>query len=249
MDTTTSSPLAAAEAPILLRCEALEIGYRGRPLLPPITLDVRAGELWAVIGRNGSGKTTLFRAMLGLTPALGGRVQRLAEIAYVAQRMSFDELYPVTVAEVVRQGTVRGWGFLRPWRRASVDEALDAVGATALADRTFRALSEGQKQRVLLARLVASGAKLALLDEPTAAMDAVAEREAMGLLDNLRKRYGLAVVVVSHHLAATQAIADKALFIDPDDQRVVVGPAQEVFHHTSFLARYGDTCPVGTHAP
>ena len=102
---------------------------------------------------------------------------------------------------------------------------------------------------MLLARLVASGAKLALLDEPTAAMDAVAEREAMGLLDNLRRRYGLAVVVVSHHLAATQAIADKALFIDPDDQRVVVGPAQEVFHHTSFLARYGDTCPEGTHAP
>lgn len=229
--------------PELLRCAGLTLGYGGRALLPPIDLSVRAGEFWAVVGRNGSGKSTWFRTVLGLQAPVAGVVDRCAgkgRYAYVAQRMSFDELWPMTAEEVVTLGLLRRWSFLRPQAgHARVAEALDAVGATALRHRSFRSLSEGQKQRVLLARMVASGAALALLDEPTAAMDAVAEREAMALLDALRRRFGLAVLVVSHHLEATRAFADRALFLDPDDQAVVVGTAAEVFRHPAFTARYG----------
>lgn len=233
-----------SEAAPLLRCERLSIGYGGRALLPPIDLTVHAGEFWAVIGRNGSGKSTWFRTVLGLQAPVGGRVERLAgrgRCAYVAQRLSFDDLWPMSAEEVVGLGLLTRWSFLRPWERGTerIHEALDAVGALDWRHRSFRSLSEGQKQRVLLARMVVSGASLALLDEPTAAMDAVAEREAMALLDNLRRRYGLAVLVVSHHLHATREVADRALFLDPDDGVVVVGTAAEVTHHPAFSARYG----------
>jgi len=228
---------------VLLSSRALGVGYAGRPLLPPIDLEVRRGEFWAVVGRNGSGKSTWFRTMLGLHRPLAGRVERAQDLrlAYVAQRIKFDDLYPIEVREVVAMGRTRGGSFLQPihpGERAAVDGALEAVGAGDLGARTFRSLSEGQKQRVLLARMIASEADLVFLDEPTAAMDAVAEREAMRLLHDLRDRYGLAMVVVSHYLDVVSKYADKVLFLDPDVQAVVVGTPSEVFDHPAFRARY-----------
>lgn len=227
----------------LMRLDSLVVGYHGRALLPPIDLEVRPGELWALIGRNGSGKTTLFRTMLGLIPAVGGRVtlQDPHRVAYIAQRVSFDALFPLQVSEVVAHGTMNGWSFLRP-RGSSVKErvarALDAVDAGELAPRLFRTLSEGQKQRVLLARMVASDAKLVLLDEPTAAMDAVAEQQTLELLARLQRDYGLSVIVVSHHLSAALSFADRALFIDPDHEQAVAGTVTEVRANPAFGRRY-----------
>ena len=196
------------------------------------------------IGRNGSGKTTWFKTVLGLLPAVSGTVTQAPDlqVAYVAQRMQFDALYPLTVQQLVEMGGLSGWRALLPPSRAlrtRVAEALDAVGATALADRTFRSLSEGQKQRVLLARMVTSQAKLVLLDEPTAAMDAVAEVESMALLDDLRKRFGMAILVVSHHLPIAMRLADRALYLDHECQEVVVGTPHEVTHHAAFVECYG----------
>ncbi|MCB9762154.1 MAG: ATP-binding cassette domain-containing protein [Alphaproteobacteria bacterium] len=237
---------------VLLRCEKLEVGYGGKAILPPVDLELRAGEFWAVIGRNGSGKSTWFRTLLGLLPAVSGRVLQPGgpvELAYVGQRMAFDPLFPVTAREVVTMGTMRRWSFLKPSLKAPpiVDEALEAVDAAGLATRSFRALSEGQKQRVLLARMVASGARLALLDEPTAAMDAVAERQAMELIDRVRQRFGMAVLVVSHHLEATLPLAERALFVDPDHDAVVVGAVDDVCRHRVFIARYGAHIAEGLH--
>jgi zinc transport system ATP-binding protein len=226
----------------LIRAQKLVVGHRGRALLPAFDLEVFPGEFWAVLGRNGSGKSTVFRTLLGLLPPVQGSIQRdpAVPLAYVAQRLSFDDLYPVTVSEVVQMGTIRRgrWWGLSP-RHPQLQEAMAAAGVDVLAHRTFRSLSEGQKQRVLLARMVASGARLAILDEPTAAMDAVAEREAMNLLDGLRSRFGIAVMVVSHHLDEPRRLADRALFLDPDEGRCVSGTPAEVFGHESFRARYG----------
>ena len=223
----------------LLRCTDLVVGYGRQALLPPISLTIGSGEFWAVVGRNGSGKSTWFRTALGLLPAISGSVTTCEKLAYVAQQRTFDPLYPVTVREVVTMGTSRGWGFLG--RRRDISEALEAVGITALAGQPFRALSEGQKQRVLLARMIASGARLALLDEPTAAMDAVAEREAMALLVGLQKRYAMSLVVVSHHLPVALSNADRVLFLDRDGGAVVCGTPAEVSADARFRTRYGDT--------
>lgn len=230
---------------VLLRCEGLQVGYAGRAILPPIDLGVEAGQFLAVVGRNGSGKSTFFRTVLGLLPAVGGRYawpQGTACRAYVGQRRAFDDLYPLSVGAVVRHGRLRGGRWLGGRRRGDRDaasKALKALDVEPLESRTFRSLSEGQKQRVLLARLVASGARIAFLDEPTAAMDAVAEQEAMDQLERLRAEFGMAIVVVSHHLSAVAARADRVLFLDPDCDSVVHGTAQEVFEHDHFVHRYG----------
>ena len=176
-----SSPaaVAAASGETLLECRQLLIGYRAA-LLPAIDVTLRRGELWVVIGRNGSGKTTWLRTILGLLPALGGEVRRepRSKLSYLAQRQSFDHHYPLEVRDVVRMGLERGRSFLAPLARDAeqrVSRALALVNAAELYERPYRLLSEGQKQRVLLARVAAAEPDLAVLDEPTSAMDVVAD--------------------------------------------------------------------------
>ncbi len=239
---------------VLLRCEGLLVGYAGRAILPPVDLEIAAGQFLAVVGRNGSGKSTMFKTVLGLLAPVGGSYEwpeGTACRAYVGQRRAFDDLYPLSVGAVVRHGRLRGgrWlGFRRRGDAQEGSESLRSLGVEDLESRTFRSLSEGQKQRVLLARLVASGAQIAFLDEPTAAMDAVAELEAMDQLERLRDEFGMAIVVVSHHLSAVATRADRVLFLDPDCDSVVTGTPQEVFENEHFVHRYGEG-RTGEHLP
>jgi zinc transport system ATP-binding protein len=232
------------EGPVV-RTSSLRIGHAGRALLPPIDVEIRPGEFWVVIGRNGSGKTTWMRTVLGLLPPVGGKVERASRHlrqSYAPQRAALDELYPALARDVVALGLDRGWSFLKPrprdWRKR-VLEALREMGVEDFADSPFRALSEGQKQRVLFARVVISDSQLALLDEPTSAMDAVAERQALELLDALRKRHGTAIVIVSHHFGPARDFADRVLLLDRDTPAVVYGTPEEVFSHAAFRERYG----------
>jgi ABC-type Mn2+/Zn2+ transport system ATPase subunit len=142
---------------------------------------------------------------------------------------------------------VRGWSFLRPGNdRQVVDDAMAAVGVSDLATSAFRSLSGGQKQRVLFARMLATGARVVLLDEPTVGMDAVAEREVMDLLNDLKERYGLTIIVVTHYLDVAEKHAEHVLFLDRDDQKVVVGSVAEVFAHPAFANRYGSVLSGGS---
>jgi zinc transport system ATP-binding protein len=228
----------------VIAARGLRIGHAGRAILPPIDLDIRAGEFWAVIGRNGSGKTTWMRTLLGLMPPVEGRVERRSRdlVSYLPQRAALDELYPALARDVVAMGLDRGWSFLKPrprdWRKR-VNDAMREMGVEDLAESSFRSLSEGQKQRVLFARLSASNFDLALLDEPTSAMDVVAEREAFELLDGLRKRRGTAIVIVSHYLGLARDFADRMVLLDRDTPAVVAGTPEEVFSHAAFRERYG----------
>lgn len=236
-----------SDAPI--RCVHLQVGYGTTALLPTIDIDIRPGEFLALIGRNGSGKTTLFKTMLGLLPPVAGEVARKpsVQIGYVRQRLAFDDLYPVTAREVVEMGAMRTAASLLPWGQspAAVAEALHEVGAAHLSAREFRTLSEGQKQRVLLARMIVGKPHLALLDEPTAAMDAVAEHEAMSLLDEIRRHHNMAMIVVSHHLPVARKWAERVLFVDAESRTVLIGSPDEVFNHEGFLSRYREAVEAG----
>jgi zinc transport system ATP-binding protein len=230
----------------LLHCRDLVVGYDGVPLLPPIEMQICRGELWAVVGRNGAGKTTYFRTLLGLQRPLGGQITHcLSSLAlgYIPQRAQLDPLVPLRARDVVAMGVERGPSFLRPMlsrgERAEVARAIVEMGIAELADAPFGELSEGQKQRVLMARLVAGHPALAVLDEPTAAMDEVAERETLELIDQLRREHGTAVLIVSHHLPVVGRFADRVIFLDREAQIALAGPAAEVFAHDAFRARYG----------
>jgi zinc transport system ATP-binding protein len=238
---------AEAPAELLLSCEELVIGFGGKPLLPPIRLEVRRGNFVAVIGRNGSGKSTWFKTLLGLQPPVSGRIVKGSprmKSAYVPQTAGIDGILPVRPREMVLWGRLSGWNFLRPFPkredRQVAEAALDTAGAREFALRPYRELSEGQKQRTLLARVIASQADLVLLDEPTAAMDAVAERETMRRLAALAREHRIGVVVVSHDLSMAAEYADTLLFLDRESPAVVVGDAPAVFCHPAFRHQYGD---------
>jgi len=227
----------------LVRCEGLRVGYR-EAILPPIDVTIREGEIWVVIGRNGSGKTTWFKTMLGLAPPIDGKVVRSdpgLHLSYVPQRTAYDDLFPLLSRDVVSMGAERGGSFLVPRlrERPEVMDALREVNAAELADRPFRQLSEGQKQRVLLARLSASRPQMALLDEPTAAMDVVAEGDAFEHLDRIRQDSGMAIIVVSHFLGIARKHADRAVFFDRDTQTVVVGDPDEIMESHAFRRSFG----------
>lgn len=233
------------DAAVLLECNHLTVGHRGRGLLPPLSLEVRVGETWAVVGPNGSGKTTLLRTLLGLQAAVSGQIARRVgrSIGYVPQRSNLDPSIPARVIDLVRSGSERGWRFLDPrWprhQRDAVQQALDDTLTTALAREPWTHLSEGQKQRVLMAQALAGQPGLLVLDEPTSAMDLHAERAIFELLARLRSQRGLGVLVVGHNLGLLVRYASHLLFVDKDQRVALAGPMRTVMRSTPFRERYG----------
>jgi zinc transport system ATP-binding protein len=257
---SSSTPLTATMSEhgrheLLLEVEQLVVGYGGRGLLPPVSLQVRCGDFLTVIGRNGSGKSTLFRTLLGLLPPVSGRMVRAPglKVAYIPQTATIDPLLPVRAQQLVGWGRMRGWDFLRPFAssedRKARAAALEAVDAADLARQPYRELSEGQRQRVQLARVLASDAQLVVLDEPTSAMDAVAERRTLEQLARLARERHIAVVVVSHALEVPAEFADRVLFLDREGGEVIVGDTRTVFSHPAFRRRFGEAVVVPNEGP
>jgi zinc transport system ATP-binding protein len=244
-----SDPPRSGAGDELLRCEGLVIGHSGQPLLPPLDLRIQPGMFLAVVGRNGAGKSTWFRTVLGLLPPVSGHVWRApgACCAYVAQAARLDAMLPLRSRELVRWGRLSGWSFMRPFAsrqdHAIADWALESAGAIDLSTATYRELSEGQKQRVLFARMLAADADISFLDEPTASMDAIAERRVMEQLRALAHERRRAIVVVSHVLSLAARYADQVLYLDRDDQLVLIGSPEEVFSHPAFSRQFGATEP------
>ena len=113
------------------------------------------------------------------------------------------------------------------------------VGIDQLAHTRFDRLSEGQKQRVLLARAIVARPALILLDEPTSAMDLLAEQQTLAILDGLRRDRGTSVMLVSHHLEATLALATQAIFVDAEHETVAIGAVSEILADPTFRAHFG----------
>jgi zinc transport system ATP-binding protein len=242
---TSASP--ATQGELLISCEELAVGYGETPMLPTFNLKIHKGSFVSVVGRNGSGKSTWFKTLLGMIPPVAGRVvKHRPELkwSYVPQTVGIDNVLPMRPNEMVIWGRLQGWNFLRPFstaeERKMAEAAIDTAGARAFAHRPYRELSEGQKQRALLARVIASEAELVLLDEPTAAMDAVAEQQTMDRLVWLARERNMAVVVVSHDLTLAAKHADVLVFLDRETPSIVVGDAQTVFCSPSFRHQYGD---------
>lgn len=228
-----------------LKAVDLVVGHRGRPLLPPVSLTVQPAETWVVVGRNGAGKSTLLRTLLGLLPPVTGRVERRSDlrVAYVPQRLNLEATVPTRGRDVVAMGWDVGWSFVRPWRPmgvgGEVEAALRRVDAEGFADERFGALSVGQQQRILLAQALVGAPDLIVLDEPTAAMDMVAERETLRLLEGLRDERGTAIVWVTHRLGEALRDADRVCFVDAEESAAVADVPAGIARSPLFLKHFG----------
>ncbi len=229
----------------ILSLEDLNVGYGGKPLLPALSLDVGREQTWALLGRNGSGKTTLLRTLLGLQPRISGRIawRDGARLSYVPQVSENDPAIPARAVDFVRGGLDSGWSFVRPGlaraRRELVRDVMRETDVEDLAYERFNELSAGQKQRVTLARALVSEPDVVVLDEPTSSMDVVVEKEAFALLDTLRQKHSLTVLVASHRMAAVTRFSENAIFVDRDARVALAGPVGEVTESEAFLRRYG----------
>ncbi|MBC7544858.1 MAG: metal ABC transporter ATP-binding protein [Candidatus Sericytochromatia bacterium] len=227
-----------------LQVTGLKVGYGGRAILPPVDFAVSPGELWVLAGANGSGKSTLIKTLVGLQPPLEGQCLRppARELAYLPQRLHVDPMVPMRAIDLVRMGIEREWSFLRPWMSASdreqVTTAMRDANCLNLARESYQTLSEGQKQRVLLARALASSPSLLLMDEPTSAMDLPAQQQTLIQLDHLRRERPLAILLISHHLEQALSVADHVLFLDASRQTVVAGPTRTVINDPAFCHRF-----------
>ncbi len=195
----------------LLQARGLEVDRDGRPVLGPIDLDAEAGICLGVLGPNGAGKTTLLEALLDLLPHRG-RVLRSGPVGWVPQRSELRS--DLAVRSVVAQGRfrARGGGRLQPSDARVVDVALADAGASALAERRYLHLSEGEKRRVLIARALASEAPVLLLDEPTGGLDLGHALDLCALLRRLAGQ-GRAVVVVLHDLGLATRFMDRLVVL------------------------------------
>ena len=212
------------------RALALEVrdlwaGYAGQPpAVEGASFDVPAGEIVGLIGPNGAGKSTLFKAVLGLVKPLRGEARAFGrpvgeardDIAYMPQAEEVDWDFPVSVMDVVLMGRI---GRVRPFRRWSSDdrrrahEALARVGLAGLETRQVGRLSGGQRRRALMARVIARGARLLLLDEPFAGLDAAVQHDLIRILDGLTQD-GRSVLLATHDLSCVASACDEAVCLN-----------------------------------
>jgi manganese/iron transport system ATP-binding protein/manganese/zinc/iron transport system ATP- binding protein len=206
-----------------VQVEHLTVSFGPRPALLDITVTVEQGLSVGVIGPNGAGKSTFIKAVLGFVQPDIGTVNILGvpsdkakgRVAYVPQRGAVDWDYPITVHEVAmmgRYGDIPWWGDPGPEDHRAVSRALEMVRMSDFSNRQIGQLSGGQQQRVFMARALAQGADILLLDEPFAGVDAATERAILDVLDRA-KAGGHTLVVVHHDLATAAEYFDRLILI------------------------------------
>jgi zinc/manganese transport system ATP-binding protein len=172
-----------------LRFRNLTLGYDRHPAVHHLDGAVEAGALVAVVGPNGAGKSTLFKGIVGLLKPLAGRIERgdvsPQNIAYLPQAAEIDRTFPINVYDMVAMGLWRRTGLfggIDRKARASIEQAISAVGLTGFEDRAIATLSGGQTQRMLFARLLLQDTRVIVLDEPFNAIDAKTSADLLALV-------------------------------------------------------------------
>jgi manganese transport system ATP-binding protein len=203
----------------------LTVRYGSVLALDRVSFRVRRSRVCGLVGVNGSGKSTLFKSIVGLVRPDAGHVlvegrtpaqaRRAGMVGYVPQSEDVDWAFPLSVAEVVMMGRYGQLGLTRRPRRADRDAvagALSQVELTELAERQIGALSGGQRKRAFVARGIAQGARVLLLDEPFAGVDKRSELTIVGLLRQLAAE-GRTVIASTHDLRALPDLCDEAILL------------------------------------
>lgn len=221
----SAPPLHASKT--LVDVDNLSVRYNEEIVLEKVSLCIHAGEFIGLIGPNGAGKTTLLRALLNLSPADKGKIRReQAVIGYVPQRgASYNGSVPLSVMEVVLLGANGS--------RPAAQEALARVRMTGLARKRFTELSGGQQQRVSIAKALAGGAAVLILDEPAAGIDERSQLEFYSLLRELHAQ-GVTIVMVSHEVDTVLKLVTRVICLN---RTILYDGPPEHFEADKYLPR------------
>lgn len=235
----------------ILSTHNLAVGYRhgksSTVVARDISLSLHAGELVALLGSNGAGKSTLLRTLSGVQPPLDGNIyidskplsgysqqarSRLISIVYTDRTLAGA----LTVTELVALGRQPHTGFfgrLAASDRQAVVDALEAVGIAHKADCYVATLSDGERQKAMIARALAQATPIIILDEPTTFLDAISRIETMTLLDNLARNHGKAIVLSTHDIHSALSYASR-LWLLYHNGTIIEGNSETLIHNGSI---------------
>jgi manganese/iron transport system ATP-binding protein len=236
--------------PLTLDVESVSVAYpNGHRALNCATFHLSGGTICALVGINGSGKSTLFKSIMGFVQPIEGTVRingltvrevlKQHLVAYVPQAEEVDWQFPVSVRDVTMMGRYGAMNFLRipcAADKAAVEESLRRVSMWEFRDRQIGELSGGQKKRVFLARALAQGGRVIMLDEPFTGVDVNTEEAIIELLRELRDA-GCIILVSTHNLGSVPEFCDQVVLIN----RTVLayGATAEVFTEQNLALAFG----------
>lgn len=222
-----------------MKLESLSAGYRGKAVVSKVSLDIKKGEIISFIGPNGAGKSTLLKTLYReLSPVSGavyidgGDVSKmpLKELARKMSIVTTDRIKPehMTCREVVMAGRLPytdGFGVLGKEDRQAAEDAIALMKIEDFADKQFNNLSDGQKQRTLIARAIAQSPEYLVMDEPTSYLDIRYRMELMEVLEGLAKK-GVTIVMSIHELELAVSVSDRLLLVYDDGKTLCKTPSE-----------------------
>ena len=232
-----------------LETEKLSVGYDGKPLIRDVCLQVQRGKIVTLIGPNGSGKSTILKTIVGQLSKVSGTVllegapmERCGQ-REIAKRMAIlmtERIHPelMTCYDVVSTGRypyTGALGLLGKEDKRIVEESLELVHGRDMADRPFDAISDGQRQRILLARALCQTPEIIVLDEPTSYLDIRYKLELLTILKTMVREKNLAVLMSLHELDLAQRVSDTVVCVS-GDRIDRMGPPEEIFSN-DYIAR------------
>lgn len=212
----------------MIELKNLSLGYPQKLLIENLTTKFQSGTLTALIGRNGSGKSTLLKAICGLNDKFEGEIfisgenLRTLSKPQLSRLLSFvntsrPRIANLSCRDIVALGRApyTDWiGNLSNKDKSIVDESLEAVGMSDYANRTIDSLSDGESQRIMIARALAQDTKIIILDEPTSFLDLPTRFEVVELLKRLTVEKGKTILFSTHELDIALEIADRIAILD-----------------------------------
>lgn len=244
------APRLAAEGAPSITVEGVTVSYaNGVTAVNDASFGLGPGTICALVGINGSGKSTIFKTLMGfLKPAAGlvriaglevRRALKRGLVAYVPQAEEVDWTFPVLVEDVVMMGRYGHMGFLRLPRKAdreAVEQALARVNMLDFRRRQIGELSGGQRKRVFLARALAQGGQVILLDEPFTGVDVKTEDQIVSLMRELRAE-GRLMLVSTHNLGSIPEFCDQVVIINKTV--LAAGPTETTFTQENLQRAFG----------
>ncbi len=230
--------------------EDVTLGYDRHPAVHHLDGVIEQGDLLAICGPNGAGKSTLLKGIAGVLPLLGGAIARAGKdpraLAYLPQSAEIDRTFPIDVFDMVSMGFWRKTGLFGGVDRAARGKIFDAIGAVGLdgmEDRPIGALSGGQAQRMLFARIIVQDAPIILLDEPLTALDTRTADDLVHIVREWRAQ-GRTVVAVLHDFDLVRRVFPKSLLLARE--KVAWGETADALTDAN-LARARQMCEAFDH--